>query len=406
MPRAGLRSSGKTANAAAEMREHLKRLLAAEEVVLSAELAELLRHRELTWSLIPPLSRALVLPCLTLKETLRLDTAVTERGDEKNPRDRDHLIKAYRGLRCTGSDEWTFKDTNAFEGVRWARKRDMNLQNLKLEYKGERDVDKVLVKLVMDKNEDLATYYAARSEARDAKIRDNSAFKTTALIEALRLGYLEVGRCLLERDAYVNETNQRLGKTPLYWASYHGHVEVVKSLLAAEVEVDKADNSGETPLYGASRYGHLDVVKTLLAAGAEVNKVDSTGVTPLYRASSNGHLEVVKTLLAAGAEVDKANYLGETPLYWASLRGHLEVVKTLLAAGAEVDKVTSDGITWGMTPLYQASIHGHLEVVKTLLAAGAEVNKVDDDGETPLYWALHFGYTEIALLLREAGASE
>ena len=83
MPRAGLRSSGKTANAAAEMREHLKRLLAAEEVVLSAELAELLRHRELTWSLIPPLSRALVLPCLTLKETLRLDTAVTERGDER-----------------------------------------------------------------------------------------------------------------------------------------------------------------------------------------------------------------------------------------------------------------------------------------------------------------------------------
>ena len=141
--------------------------------MLSAELAELLRHRELTWSLIPPLSRALVLPCLTLKETLRLDTAVTERGDEKNPRDRDHLVKAYRGLRSAGFDEWTFKDTNAFEGLRWARERDMDLQNLKLEYKGERDGDKVLGKLVMDENEDLATYYAARSEARDAKIRDN-----------------------------------------------------------------------------------------------------------------------------------------------------------------------------------------------------------------------------------------
>ena len=128
MPRAGLRSSGKAASGAAEMRAHLKRLLAEEEVVLSAELAELLRHRELTWSLIPPLSRALVLPCLTLKETLRLDTAVTERGDEKNPRDRDHLIKAYKGLRSAGFDAWTFKDTNRFAGVRWARKRDMDLQ--------------------------------------------------------------------------------------------------------------------------------------------------------------------------------------------------------------------------------------------------------------------------------------
>jgi hypothetical protein len=45
MPRAGLRSSGKTANAVVEMREHLKTLLAAAEVVLSAELAELLRWR-------------------------------------------------------------------------------------------------------------------------------------------------------------------------------------------------------------------------------------------------------------------------------------------------------------------------------------------------------------------------
>jgi hypothetical protein len=58
MPRAGLRSSGKAASGAAEMRAHLKRLLAEEEVVLSAELAELLRHRELTWSLIPPVARA------------------------------------------------------------------------------------------------------------------------------------------------------------------------------------------------------------------------------------------------------------------------------------------------------------------------------------------------------------
>ena len=42
MPRAGLRSATKAANEAAEMRAHLKRLLAAETAVLSAELAELL----------------------------------------------------------------------------------------------------------------------------------------------------------------------------------------------------------------------------------------------------------------------------------------------------------------------------------------------------------------------------
>ena len=170
MPRAGLRSSGKTANAAAEMREHLKRLLAAEEVVLSAELAELLRWRNMTWSLIPPLSRKLVLPYLTVKETLRLDVSVTERGDEENPGDRDHLVKAYKGLRSGGFDEWVYSDANRFEGVRWARKRGVDLRELKLEYKGERDGDKVLGQLVVDKDEDMATYYALRSEARDTDV--------------------------------------------------------------------------------------------------------------------------------------------------------------------------------------------------------------------------------------------
>jgi ankyrin repeat protein len=32
--------------------------------------------------------------------------------------------------------------------------------------------------------------------------------------------------------------------TPLHWASLNGHMEVVKALLAAEAEVDKANNEG------------------------------------------------------------------------------------------------------------------------------------------------------------------
>ena len=142
MQSAGVTSTGNAASAAEEASATLNALLAAAEVVLSAELAELLRHRELVWGLIPPLSRKLVLPYLTVKETLRLDVSVTERGDEKNPGDRDHLVKAYKGLRSGGFDEWVYSDANRFEGVRWARKRGVDLRELKLEYKGERDGDK------------------------------------------------------------------------------------------------------------------------------------------------------------------------------------------------------------------------------------------------------------------------
>ena len=59
---------------------HLKRLLAVEEVVLSAELAELLRHRELTWSLILPVARTAVPDAEGDFET---GHGCDERGDER-----------------------------------------------------------------------------------------------------------------------------------------------------------------------------------------------------------------------------------------------------------------------------------------------------------------------------------
>jgi hypothetical protein len=94
-------SEDKVLKMMAEARTKIKALLSVEEVVLSEELAEALRLRELTWSRIPPLMRKLTLPFLTLKETLTLDTAVSERGEDD---ERNHLIKAYKGLRSPGFD--------------------------------------------------------------------------------------------------------------------------------------------------------------------------------------------------------------------------------------------------------------------------------------------------------------
>ena len=107
----------------------------------------------------------------------------------------------------------------------------MNLQNLKLEYKGERDGDQVLWQLVVDGDEDIATYYALRSEMRDALAKNRNS---TTLIEASGRGYLEV----------------------------------VKALLAAKADVDMADNEGQTPLNRALSHNHTEIVALLRAAGA------------------------------------------------------------------------------------------------------------------------------------------
>ena len=223
--------------------------------------------------------RKMVLPFLTLPETLTLDTAVSERGEDD---ERDHLIKAYVGLRSAGFDEWVFKGTKigGFVGVKWARKRDIDLQNLKLEYEGERG-DKALGKLVVDENEDMAKFYAVRSEVRDAEFDHQDYTFSTTVIEASEKGYLEVAKCLIDRGADVNKADNG-GQTPLCWASRNGHLEVVHALLDAKAEVNKATNDGRNPLHSASSRGRLEVVRVLLDAKAEVNKATNDGRNPLY----------------------------------------------------------------------------------------------------------------------------
>jgi ankyrin repeat protein len=49
---------------------------------------------------------------------------------------------------------------------------------------------------------------------------------------------------------------------------------------------------------GASFRGHTDVVKALLAKGADVNAKSSDGETALIAASVGDHAEIVKMLLA------------------------------------------------------------------------------------------------------------
>ena len=51
----------------------------------------------------------------------------------------------------------------------------------------------------------------------------------------------------------------------------------------------------------ACEYDHLEVVRLLVDAGADKDKADDDGRTPLWMASQNGHLEVVRVLVDAGA---------------------------------------------------------------------------------------------------------
>ena len=67
----------------------------------------------------------------------------------------------------------------------------------------------------------------------------------------------------------------------------------------------------------ACKFGHLDVVKELIAAGVDINAQTTAGSnTALIYAAYQGHDEVVHELLAAGADAHLPNngYIDNTAL--------------------------------------------------------------------------------------------
>jgi ankyrin repeat protein len=73
----------------------------------------------------------------------------------------------------------------------------------------------------------------------------------------------------------------------------------VQALKKAGADVNIVDNQGKTPIFWASRNGHLEVVQALIAAGADVNIVDKQGMRAIFWPANNGHLEVVQVLKEA-----------------------------------------------------------------------------------------------------------
>ncbi|KAF0717090.1 Aste57867_2499 [Aphanomyces stellatus] len=225
-----------------------------------------------------------------------------------------------------------------------------------------------------------------------------------ALWNAAQGGYLANVRRLLDGvyfEGYI-DWQDKDGWTPLYIASWNGHMDVVKLLLTKGANVNHAEKDGWTPLYIASMYGRVAIVTLLLANGALVDKATHSGATALNIAAEEGNVEVAAILLTNGADVDKATNYGATPLYQASIKGHVKVVTLLLANGANIDKPNTDG--W--TPLMGASYYGHLEIVQCLSNAGASLTLKHKLGKDAMEWAKEKGHSSIVALFDDIVATQ
>jgi ankyrin repeat protein len=242
------------------------------------------------------------------------------------------------------------------------------------------------------------------------------------------------------------------GFTPLLYAARQGCLECARKLVAAGAVVDLTDPDGVTPLLSALLNAHFDTARYLLEAGANVNKWDFWGRTPLYAAvdfntlphggrpdrpslDDTTALEMIDILLAAGANpnaqlklfppyrslrmdrgADSILEIGTTPLLRAARGADVPAIERLVAAGALVDLPQREGYTALMVAVgagassidtrgkFRTGLDA-LETAAALLDAGAAIEQTDARGRTALHYAAAAGYTDVALLLVERGAS-
>jgi ankyrin repeat protein len=234
---------------------------------------------------------------------------------------------------------------------------------------------------------------------------------------AARLGDNALVRSLIAADADIN-VPEADGSTALLWAAYHSDTALTQALIDAGADVDTANRFGVTPLLQAARSGATEVVRSLLEGGASLEAaVSSGGETPLMAAARAGSVGTVSLLLEHGSDPNATESIqNQTALMWAAAEGHADVVDALIQGGADPDLQAGindlttrsryvDFPTGGFTAAMWAARNGHLGVLQSLAAAGVDWSLTNGDGATALLIAIvNDRFDLAATLVRDLGA--
>ena len=190
-------------------------------------------------------------------------------------------------------------------------------------------------------------------------------------------GNLDIVEFLVSTDPKLLNSRDADGQTPLTWAAWKGHLDIVKFLLNIESDIDitlHEDERGHTAFMLAILRGHLNVVRVF----ANNDKVDiyrpnSNGVTPFEIAVLEEDLDIVEFFLSIESDIDINLFedeSGYTLFMYAILAGHLDVVR-VFANNDKVDiyRPNSNGVT----PFEIAVLTGSLDIIEFLVGINAEL---------------------------------
>ncbi|KAA8649917.1 hypothetical protein EYZ11_009027 [Aspergillus tanneri] len=216
-------------------------------------------------------------------------------------------------------------------------------------------------------------------------------------------GYTSVVKILLDqhKNRISLESKDRAGQSALSLAAQHGHIEIVRLLLAQDgVDPNSGDMYDRGPLSLAAWYGHEQIVQVLLRVqGINAHARDAHGLTPLALAAWNGQAAVVELLVQQpGVDVNSHDIFNQSVLMLAVRRGQANVIQLLLDHGADPNAQDVNG----RSNLSMAALYGHESVAHLFLSNPewkVEADVEDVHGVTPLEVATRCCHTDMAAVL-------
>ncbi|KAG7461134.1 hypothetical protein MATL_G00206710, partial [Megalops atlanticus] len=126
----------------------------------------------------------------------------------------------------------------------------------------------------------------------------NQVTGRTALMEAARVGALDLVRAILKKGGNVNALDRKRTHTA-HFAAKGGFFEVIRVLAAYSADLGVITTEGNTPLHFAARGGFTDCCRFLAQRGCNPKLKNQEGLIPRQIAKDNGHRTAVKELKKA-----------------------------------------------------------------------------------------------------------
>ena len=215
----------------------------------------------------------------------------------------------------------------------------------------------------------LETYLNQYSLDDINKQYEHGRSKWTLLIAACFYKHENVVRMLLRRfkpnidaigDVKLDFVSEIMcGVSPLWVAVAVGHFGIVKLLVEeGHANVNHLSVTRSSPLRAASYIGHLDIARYLVAHGADVRLVRDGNYTNLMLSAYREHSHMVKYFIdELNCNPNESDQDGRSPLHYAIDGGSLDVLHVLLERGAKNLAQNS------MSPLVWAALEAREDLV-------------------------------------------